>query len=761
MEETISKRGLSTPTKPPSKRAATFASPKKLGGPNAAENQGTAPREKYPSHQGSMTTVSIGQTTSQALTEVDKRQHVQADTSCSALAFCHGKHEKKISPLEYSTGVELCESKLLLYSLLAAAFPDNSFRARYHEKYLGISSAIERVFHVNFGSTAIANYLYRANNNLRRDLGKVNGILRWKYYREEIERIVRVHLSTLQGLISSRDLDSNIEMSGNTVTGLRQQLTQECLKRLNSPEENIDEESQDDMMFETKLIECLDFDKFPDWKKCFNVEDSTGHLFYFGGRSIGYCQIEIIINSDRFWKIRLEGRERRISLDWADVFSQINCIQDLNKLMATIQSLRICSGCSFEEYQTVVPPNNCDPVYFTRNGEPAAFAESSPSQHHKKIIRSTNCLVFIPYDEALSSTDICAACEHSKHYLRTLKSRLNSQGNEDKKNGNSKFTRFDYLSKEELVCLLRERTVEMRHLQEKVKKLEKCRERMVEVGGDTDSDFRIMFEKVNEGLKNRKNQISKCKWKGCSELQNGGWEEADQLYVHARTHIEIMDDKISPMNRVYSCHWDACAKKFGKKRLLEEHLRDHTGFSSDQFFAVLLNDQAKALTVPKRQMRWHPLVIKWCLRMFSKSHAAYEDLRESGFLKLPSGRLLSDYKNFSSPRSGWQTSTLSEMKQKFEKTKIGKRGQLGGLFFDEVKIKEGLVFDPSTFELVGFTDLDDDETNLPSVGQLNESDSKPENKLATHVLQFYFKSLFGKFDFPCAFFLTRGITAQK
>lgn len=61
---------------------------------------------------------------------------------------------------------------------------------------------------------------------------------------------------------------------------------------------------------------------------------------------------------------------------------------------------------------------------------------------------------------------------------------------------------------------------------------------------------------------------------------------------------------------------------------------------------------------------------------------------------------------------------------------MGKRGQLGGLFFDEVKIKEGLVFDPSTFELVGFTDLDDDEIDLPSVGQLKESDCNPETKLA-------------------------------
>jgi hypothetical protein len=31
----------------------------------------------------------------------------------------------------------------------------------------------------------------------------------------------------------------------------------------------------------------------------------------------------------------------------------------------------------------------------------------------------------------------------------------------------------------------------------------------------------------------------------------------------------------------------------------------------------------------------------------------YEDLRNSGGLKLPSGQLLSDYKNFDSPNSGW------------------------------------------------------------------------------------------------------------
>ena len=746
--EAIFKRCLSTPTKPPAKKFAAFASQR-----NSSNNTEEHKQKNISSHN-SVTAESNGENTLQAVTEVDStRRHSQAESPKGT------RVETFSSYLEFSTGIELCESELLLYSLLVVAFPGNSFRARYHEKYLNISTTIENVFHVHFSSTAIANYLYRANNNLTRDLGKVNGILRWRYYREEIERIVTTNSSTLQALISSRDtiMDS--------VTELRKHLAQECSRKGNRPaEEGMNSDTEEDTVFETRFVENFDLSQFPNWKQCFNEEKNTSHLFYFGGKSIGYSQIEIIIDSNKVWTIRHEGMEKKVNLDWADVSPQVNSIQDLVKLLVTIQSLRVCSGCPFEQFQKIVPKGMFEPVYYTRNGEPAAFVETSPSQHHKKIIRSTSCLVFIPYDEALHSSDICAACEHSKHYLRTLKSRLNSHSHQSQNNENSKFTRFDYLSKEEVLQLLRERTIEMRSLQEKIKQLEKCREKMVEVGGDTDCNLRAMFEKLNEALKSRRGkQISKCKWKECSEPKDDakGWVEADQLYLHVRAHIEQVDENIAPINRIYKCHWDKCYKTFGKKALLETHLRDHTGYSSDQFFGVLLCDQAKALTVPKRQMRWHPLIIKWCLRMYSKSHAAYEDLRDSGFLKLPSGRLLSDYKNFSSPRSGWQTSTLWEMKEKFDKTKIGKRGQLGGLFFDEVKIKEGLVFDPSTFELVGFVDLDDDETDLPLVGQLKETDCNPQNKLATHVLQFYFKSLFGKFEFPCAFFLTRGVSSQK
>lgn len=154
-------------------------------------------------------------------------------------------------------------------------------------------------------------------------------------------------------------------------------------------------------------------------------------------------------------------------------------------------------------------------------------------------------------------------------------------------------------------------------------------------------------------------------------------------------------------------------------------------------------------------MRWYPLILKWCLRMYSKSHSIYSELRESGFLKLPSGRTLSDYKNFCSSKSVWQISVLEGMRNNFIEKKISGVGKFGCLLFDEVKIKEGLLFDPSSWELVGFIDLQvDSDSGTESIATTT---STVQENLATHVLQFYFKSMFT--NFPVLIFLTRGISA--
>jgi hypothetical protein len=288
---------------------------------------------------------------------------------------------------------------------------------------------------------------------------------------------------------------------------------------------------------------------------------------------------------------------------------------------------------------------------------------------------------------------------------------------------------------------------------------------MVDVGNNTDSDLNHIFEDLYKGMKEKKLKLNNpvCKWKCCDG--NEVFSSVEILLSHVKQHIESADISIAPVNRQYICCWEECNKTFKSKHLIENHLRDHTGNSSDDFFEILLKDQAKALKTPARQMKWHPLVIRWCLQMYSKSHYHYEDMRESGFLKLPSGRTLSDYKNYSSAKSGWQTSMLETMKSRFVTMKIGKQGILGGLFFDEVKIKEGLLFDPSTWELIGFTDIEEDiQSGLPSPAAMQETKEEsldPHKNVATHVLQFFYKSICAKFEFPCAHFLTRGVTAQK
>jgi len=52
-----------------------------------------------------------------------------------------------------------------------------------------------------------------------------------------------------------------------------------------------------------------------------------------------------------------------------------------------------------------------------------------------------------------------------------------------------------------------------------------------------------------------------------------------------------------------------------------------------------MSEQLKAIKNGKAH-RWHPEVIQWCLRLFLTSHSKYEELRQAGFLVLPSPRTL-------------------------------------------------------------------------------------------------------------------------
>lgn len=107
-------------------------------------------------------------------------------------------------------------------------------------------------------------------------------------------------------------------------------------------------------------------------------------------------------------------------------------------------------------------------------------------------------------------------------------------------------------------------------------------------------------------------------------LQNPIWGGKDVMsilkmlsyFTATANNIERANTvEIAPAEREYRCRWERCYKHFCN------HLREHTGYAKDELMEVLLKDHALALNTPAKQMRWHSLVIQWCLKMYCKSHS--------------------------------------------------------------------------------------------------------------------------------------------
>ena len=76
--------------------------------------------------------------------------------------------------------------------------------------------------------------------------------------------------------------------------------------------------------------------------------------------------------------------------------------------------------------------------------------------------------------------------------------------------------------------------------------------------------------------------------------------------------------------------------------------------SLDSLERIFWEQQEKAALVKNaRSMKWHPLMIRWCLYLRHISGKAYEAMRRSGILKLPTQRTLKDYTYYTSTTIGF------------------------------------------------------------------------------------------------------------
>ena len=160
--------------------------------------------------------------------------------------------------------------------------------------------------------------------------------------------------------------------------------------------------------------------------------------------------------------------------------------------------------------------------------------------------------------------------------------------------------------------------------------------------------------------------------------------------------------------------------------------------------------QMKALSCnDARQIRWHPLMIKWCVSIMLRSNSAYHAMQNSGFLKLPRERTLRDYTHWMS--SGFQPSTLEQLLVKARYKEL-KEWQKFILLHDEVKIKNDLVYCKHTGELIGFASLGEINNSLVEFKKQFENEMSTMPDIASYMLVFMVYKVATTLEYPVAHF---------
>ena len=130
-------------------------------------------------------------------------------------------------------------------------------------------------------------------------------------------------------------------------------------------------------------------------------------------------------------------------------------------------------------------------------------------------------------------------------------------------------------------------------------------------------------------------------------------------------------------------------------------------YPENSFSRLFWEELKAASTKDPRQVRWHPVLIKWCPNLKLLSSSAYHAMRTSGFLKLPSERTLRDYVHYFSNRPGFQEEVHQQLLDEAKIESLPEKRRFVSLILDEMKIKEGLVYNKHSGEMIGFTHLGD------------------------------------------------------
>lgn len=187
------------------------------------------------------------------------------------------------------------------------------------------------------------------------------------------------------------------------------------------------------------------------------------------------------------------------------------------------------------------------------------------------------------------------------------------------------------------------------------------------------------------------------------------------------------------------------------KAIMEEKINEiHKSHPPGSFLRLFWDQQLQAIkTTDHRQLRWHPMIVKWCLNLKHISSAAYNALRNT--LVLPSDRTLRDYTHYIDSRAGFDDNVDKQLMKEANVDNVPECLKYVCLVLDEVRIKEDLVYDKYSMQVIGFVNVGDINDQLLRFEQVQATESQlplPTPSVAKHMLVFMVRGIFSGLEFP-------------
>ena len=158
--------------------------------------------------------------------------------------------------------------------------------------------------------------------------------------------------------------------------------------------------------------------------------------------------------------------------------------------------------------------------------------------------------------------------------------------------------------------------------------------------------------------------------------------------------------------------------------------------------SIFMQQQVKASQLTNAcGMRWHPTMVRFALSVHLTSPAAYEMMRQTGMIKLPSSSTLFEYSHVEKVSEGVDETVIKSVLDRLKKFEE-KHKKYHVLMADEIHISQNLVFQKSTGQMIGYTSLDDIDSEVANLEKcLDHPNHEREEVLASKMLVYMIKGV--------------------